>query len=289
MNRLLNIISNDLSIARYSGEADADFIYRVCYSAVALWMLTMTLSCIDGRIGISKQLQAINIEGLLLQYERNLGLNPSCFSNYGNKLHSFPHLIRKVYEETGYLFSDERNYSIAANYGRTIYTGDGHLFFGIPESSCWMNGLGLYCPSGMNSVDLFDAMLRDTLSVEQYMIGLNWVSISLLHLSWQLSIIRTKVNPSVMICAAYSRVENYILNRGSNLSVRIILNEKKFLRRLKRPMESSILRSKVLSMKRKITSISFTTPTAILFPICKTSSWFLARHEMMNKSRSCRL
>lgn len=26
MNRLLNIISNDLSIARYSGEADADFI-----------------------------------------------------------------------------------------------------------------------------------------------------------------------------------------------------------------------------------------------------------------------
>lgn len=80
MNRLLNIISNDLSIARYSGEADADFIYRVCYSAVALWMLTMTLSCIDGRIGISKQLQAINIEGLLLQYERNLGLNPSCFS-----------------------------------------------------------------------------------------------------------------------------------------------------------------------------------------------------------------
>ena len=168
MNRLLNIISNDLSIARYSGEADADFIYRVCYSAVALWMLTMTLSCIDGRIGISKQLQAINIEGLLLQYERNLGLNPSCFSNYGNKLHSFPHLIRKVYEETGYLFSDERNYSIAANYGRTIYTGDGHLFFGIPESSCWMNGLGLYCPSGMNSVDLFDAMLRDTLSVEQY-------------------------------------------------------------------------------------------------------------------------
>ena len=31
-----------------------------------------------------------------------------------------------------------------------------------------MNGLGLYCPSGMNSVDLFHAMLRDTLSVEQY-------------------------------------------------------------------------------------------------------------------------
>ena len=60
------------------------------------------------------------------------------------------------------------------------------------------------------------------------MIGLNWVSISLLHLSWQLSIIRTKVNPSVMICSAYSRVENYILNRGSNLSVRIILNEKNF-------------------------------------------------------------
>lgn len=168
MNRLLNIIADDLSIARYSGESDVDFIYRVCYSALALWMLKMTLSSTDGRIGISKQAQAINIEGILQQYQRCFGLNLSCFSDDGNRTHSLSHQIRKVYEETGYLFSDERNYSIAANYGRTIYTGDGHLFFGIPESSYWMNGLGLYCPSGMNSVELFDAMLRDTLSVEQY-------------------------------------------------------------------------------------------------------------------------
>lgn len=168
MNKLLNIIANDLSITRYSSESDTDFIYRVCYSALALWMLKMTLSSIDNRIGISKQAQAIKIENLLQQYQRYLDLNPSCFSDNGNRAHSLSHQIRKVYEETGYLFSDERNYSIASNYGRTIYTGDGHLFFGFPESNYWMNGLGLYCPSGMNSVDLFDAMLRDTLSVEQY-------------------------------------------------------------------------------------------------------------------------
>ena len=34
MNRLLNIISNDLSIARYSGEADADFTRPLCSYAI---------------------------------------------------------------------------------------------------------------------------------------------------------------------------------------------------------------------------------------------------------------
>lgn len=161
-------MADDLSIARYSGESDADFIYRVCYSALALWMLKMTLSSTDNRIGISKQAQSANVEMLLQQYQRYFGLNSSYFTDDVNRTHSLSHQIRKVYEETGYLFSDERNYSVAANYGRTIHTEDGHLFFGIPESSYWMNGLGLYCPLGMNGVDLFDAMLRDTLSVEQY-------------------------------------------------------------------------------------------------------------------------
>ena len=131
-------------------------------------MLKMALSSIDNRIGISKQAQSINIENLLQQYQQYFCLNPSYFSDGGNREHSLSHQIRKVYEETGYLFSGERNYSIVANCGRTIYTENGYLFFGIPESSCWMNGLGVYCPLGTNCVGLFDAMLRDTLSVEQY-------------------------------------------------------------------------------------------------------------------------
>ena len=63
-------------------------------------------------------------------------------------------------------------------------------------------------------------------------------------------IIKAKIKP---ICYDMLRVQpggELSLNRGSNLSVKIILNEKKFLRRLKRPMESLILRSKVLSMNR---------------------------------------
>ena len=100
MSKLLNIIANDLSITRYSSESDTDFIYRVCYSALALWMLKMTLSSIDNRIGISKQAQAIKIENLLQQYQRYLDLNPSCFSDNGNRAHSLSHQIRKVYEET---------------------------------------------------------------------------------------------------------------------------------------------------------------------------------------------
>ena len=77
------------------------------------------------------------------------------------------HILR-VYEETGYLFSDENNHSVAANYGRTICATDGNLFFGNPESGYWMNGLGIYCPTAVNDVDLFEAMLRDTLTIDEY-------------------------------------------------------------------------------------------------------------------------
>lgn len=168
MNKMLNIMADDLAIIRYFGESDGDFIYRVCYSALALWMLKLTLSSTEGQVGISKQAQTAIIEEMLLHYQKYFGLNTTYFSDVDYRMHSLSHHIRKVYEATGYLLSDERNYSIIANYGRTIYTDDGYLFFGIPESDYRMNGLGLYGSVAVNSVNLFDAMLRDTLSVEEY-------------------------------------------------------------------------------------------------------------------------
>lgn len=168
MNKLLDTMANDLSIVQYFGETDNDFTYRVCYSALAFWMLKLTLSSVNGVVGISKQTQSSKIEELLTQYQECFGLNESYFYSDRNKAHMVSHHIRRVYEETGYLFSDENNYSVSANYGRTIHAGEGHLFFGIPESGYWMNGLGIYCPTGVNDVDLFEAMLRDTLTPEGY-------------------------------------------------------------------------------------------------------------------------
>ena len=168
MNKLLNIIANDLSIVQYFRESDNDFTYRVCYSALALWMLKLTSSRENGVVGISKQTQSLKIEELLLQYQEYFKLNPSFFAHDKNKEHTLSRHIRRVYEETGYLFSDENNHSVAANYGRTICATDGNLFFGNPESGYWMNGLGIYCPTAVNDVDLFEAMLRDTLTIDEY-------------------------------------------------------------------------------------------------------------------------
>ena len=170
MNKLLNIIANDLSIVQYFRESDNDFTYRVCYSALALWMLKLTSSRENGVVGISKQTQSLKIEELLLQYQEYFKLNPSFFAHDKNKEHTLSRHIRRVYEETGYLFSDENNHSVAANYGRTICATDGNLFFGNPESGYWMNGLGIYCPTAVNDVDLFEAMLRDTLTIDEYII-----------------------------------------------------------------------------------------------------------------------
>ena len=76
MNKLLNIIANDLSIVQYFRESDNDFTYRVCYSALALWMLKLTSSRENGVVGISKQTQSLKIEELLLQYQEYFKLNP---------------------------------------------------------------------------------------------------------------------------------------------------------------------------------------------------------------------
>ena len=168
MNKLLNIIANDLSIVQYFRESDNDLTYRVCYSALALWMLKLTSSRENGVVGISKQTQSLKIEELLLQYQEYFKLNPSFFAHDKNKEHTLSRHIRRVYEETGYLFSDENNHSVAANYGRTICATDGNLFFGNPESGYWMNGLGIYSPTAVNDVDLFEAMLRDTLTIDEY-------------------------------------------------------------------------------------------------------------------------
>lgn len=168
MNKLLNIIANDLSIVRYFGESDSDFTYRVCYSALALWMLNLTLSCENGIEGVSKQTQSLKIEELLSQYQEYFKLDTSFFAYDKNKERMFSRHIRRVYEETGYLFSDRNNYSVIANYGRTICINDENLFFGIPASGYWMNGLGIYCSTAMNNVDLFETMLRDTLTIDEY-------------------------------------------------------------------------------------------------------------------------
>lgn len=168
MNELLVKMADDLSIFRFERETDRHYAFRVCYSALACWMILQTQSKNGIITGVSKHLQTSIVENLLCQYCQYFKLDAQLFPSEKNDPNHFSHHIRRVYEETGYLFSDEQNNSIAANYNRTIGFDGQFLFFGIPNTSFKMNGLGIYCQTAGNETNLFEAMLRDTIPVSEY-------------------------------------------------------------------------------------------------------------------------
>jgi hypothetical protein len=164
---MLKTIADSLSIDAYQRESKESFTYRVCYSALGLWLLKLAESENNGKIGISKILQTIKIAELFNAYRKSVGLDESFFTDKGKDIAIF---IRNVYEETGYLFSDSR-YSVLANYGRTIRAGDTYLYFGIPQTFVEMNGLGVYSSRRDTESNYFETFTRDQLNVAEFIEG----------------------------------------------------------------------------------------------------------------------
>lgn len=163
---MLKTIADSLSIESCQRETRESYIYRVCYSALGLWLLKLAESENDGQIGINKILQTIKIAELFNAYKKSVGLDESFFADKGKDIATF---IRNVYEETGYLFSDNRNYSFLANYGRTIQVGDTYLYFGIPEKFVEMNGLGVYSSCKYAESNYFKTFTRDQLTPTEFL------------------------------------------------------------------------------------------------------------------------
>lgn len=165
MTDLLKTISESLSIIPYHGEEQGEFCYRVCYSALALSMLFSAKSKEAGKEGISKKAQTELLHRKLLEFEKQLHVDKAKFFQESN---SFSAHFRKVYEETGFFLVDERGYEILASFGRTIPSEKDYLYFGIPDSITALRGLGVYTSTSQYDDFLFDAFLRDTLSVDEF-------------------------------------------------------------------------------------------------------------------------
>ena len=168
MPNLLRTIAQDLSIEPFCGESDSDYCYRVCYSALALSLLYSARSIDSGKMGISKKAQTEWVQRVLKEYSKHLGLNVSRLIRESNNYIAH---CRKVYEETGYLVSDDNGWDVIASNGRTIPVGDGHLYFGIPNEIAFTLGLGFYTSIPQNESPLFETFLRDTLTSDEYIAG----------------------------------------------------------------------------------------------------------------------
>ncbi len=168
MNSLLTAMSSDMGINRYSGETEDSFVYRLCYSALGQWCLSIAQNSSGGVVGTTKHNQTIVLNDLMVRFSELFPSITDRFSNPSNQQTSFPVHIRRVYEETGYLVTDNNNNNRIVNYGRSIAFDNTSLFFGIPNVAYTVNGLGVFSNSTTYNVSAKEFLIRDDLSCEEY-------------------------------------------------------------------------------------------------------------------------
>ena len=168
MNDLLKAMSNYMEIHRYAGEEEDSFIYRLCYSALGQWCLYTAMNSSGGITGTTKTNQTIVLKDLLMRFSE---LFPSITNKFVNEKEQERNIsihIRNVYEETGYLITDNNNRNHIANYGRSIPIGDNALFFGVPNKKYSINGLGVFSECTTFRVSTKEFLIRDDLTYNEY-------------------------------------------------------------------------------------------------------------------------
>jgi hypothetical protein len=168
MNEFLTAMSTDMGIDRYQSESENSFIFRLCYSALGQWCLRITQNLSDGIVGTTKHNQTIVLNELLQRYSELFPSVANRFINTNNQQVDFSVHIRRVYEETGYLLTDNNNRNQLANFGRSIIIGNTSLFFGVPNKTFTVNGLGVFSTPTSYKFTSREFLIRDTLTYEAY-------------------------------------------------------------------------------------------------------------------------
>jgi hypothetical protein len=168
MNELLLAMATDMGIKQFTGETEASFTYRLLFSALGQWCLRVAQNTFDGTSGTTKHNQTIVLNELLEKYTKVFPSIGDRFVDFSNQQINISVFIRRVYEETGYLITNESNHNRLANFGRSILLGDKALFFGLPASDYTVNGLGVFAPPTAYSVSTKEFLIRDNLTHEEY-------------------------------------------------------------------------------------------------------------------------
>ena len=164
MNKLVCAMAKDMNIPICTREDKREYTSRVIYSALGQWCLKATSAVKYGGNAISKHRQTRIINNLLGHYEE---LFP-CIIDYFSGDKDPAVTIRRLYEATGYIITDEENHNSIAQFGRTIKIGNMYLFFGEPFRH-EMNGLGLFCNESISDSEIKSFLVRDSLNCEEYL------------------------------------------------------------------------------------------------------------------------
>lgn len=169
MNDLLLAMSADMGINCFSGETEDSFTYRILYAALGQWCLRTAQNIAVDTYGTTKHNQTIVLNDLLGKYAEIFPSVADKFIDISNQQVNFSVFIRRIYEETGYLLTDEENRNALANYGRSILMGEKALFFGLPHDKYIVNGLGVFAAPTAYRVSAKEFLIRDNLTYEEYL------------------------------------------------------------------------------------------------------------------------
>lgn len=169
MNSLIKKIAYDLNIPPFENESEGSFGSRVIYTALGQWCLFSALGESMGRKGISKNSQSRVVHELAEKY---CELCPDASSYlFPSKIkEDISVFIRKFFEQTGYLLTQEDNFNILNQRGETVRCSDtDHLYLGIPREKYNVNGLGIHIAESKTEISLSDFLVRDDLDPERFL------------------------------------------------------------------------------------------------------------------------
>ena len=173
MNKLIKIMAQDMRIPAYVGEPEESYCYRVIYSALGLWCLTVSLSEKDGIQGISKNATTKLLHGLVEKYLQIYPFAKQFLANARNAdiaLH-----IRNIYEQMGYLLTLDNNHNVLNQVPKTVWVSENDsIFLGLPNGAYCINGLGIHvenCEKESEEINLKEYIARDNLSPEEYVLS----------------------------------------------------------------------------------------------------------------------
>ena len=168
MNKLIEIMALDMNIQPYTNEPEESFEYRVIYSALGFWCLKSSLSEKENEKGISKNAQSILLHNLAEKY---VALCPEAKTSVLiSRNADIATFIRNVYEQTGYLLTQDNNSNVLNESGETVrFTDREHLYLGLPELGYSVNGLGIHTESKGVEIALRDFLIRDSFTPEEYL------------------------------------------------------------------------------------------------------------------------
>ncbi|MBB5335635.1 hypothetical protein [Pectinatus brassicae] len=167
-NDLIQAMSVDMNIPRFQNESDESFVYRLCYSALGQWCLSIAKNVKGISIGTTKNNQTIVLNDLLARYTELFPDISKKFVDTSNQQRNISVSMRRVYEETGYLLTDEDKHNRLANFGRSIKIGQQALFFGLPQKPYTVNGLGVFSSPSEYVIAVNNFLIRDSLTCEEY-------------------------------------------------------------------------------------------------------------------------